>query len=206
MWQNINTTRLIAHRTPSSNATWNGKGTVSGETTKNKTVCVFASNKFGWNSLKNITHMQSYYTTFTKNWFQLSIESNPELLWFCFTAFCDWFKNFAPPTCTRYSTNQMKSIDRDFVRRVFPRLVPVKCMYIAFYLFYMSRNIFVAASVTRSRIITQPKCYTEPLVARNIARLSRYLRRTATYHNFQWTFKRLRGRHKAVRVISTVNK
>ena len=24
--------------------------------------------------------------------FQLSVESNPELLWFCFTALCDWFK------------------------------------------------------------------------------------------------------------------
>ena len=50
---------------------------------------------------------------------QLSVESNLELLWFCFTTLYDWFKKFATPTQPfRCKTKT----NRDLVARVFPAL------------------------------------------------------------------------------------
>ena len=37
----------------------------------------------------------SRYQTLTSS-FQFSVESNPEVLWFCFTTLCDWSRKLAP--------------------------------------------------------------------------------------------------------------
>ena len=61
--------------------------------------------------------------------FQLSVESNPGLHWFCFTTLCDWSRNLAPlfqPIRCITKTN------RDLVTRVFPRLRPFTCICFEF--------------------------------------------------------------------------
>jgi len=55
--------------------------------------------------------------------FQLSVEGNPYLVWFCFAALYDWLRKIS----ATYSTNQME-INRNLVARVFPRFVVIdKC-------------------------------------------------------------------------------
>ena len=50
--------------------------------------------------------------------FELSVESNSELLWFCFLSFSDWFVRLQPlPQPIRFKTKT----NRDMVTRVFPR-------------------------------------------------------------------------------------
>ena len=49
----------------------------------------------------------------------MSAESNPELLWVCFTTLCDWFKK----TRATYSTNQMQNQNQSPLGRTrFPAL------------------------------------------------------------------------------------
>ena len=49
-----------------------------------------------------------------------------ELLWFCFTTLCDWFRKLAPPIQPiRYKTKT----NRDLVTRFFPRLALVTCIW-----------------------------------------------------------------------------
>ena len=61
--------------------------------------------------------------------FQLSVESNPGLHWFCFTTLCDWSRKLAPPSQPiRYKTKT----NHDLVTRVFPRLRLVTCIYFRF--------------------------------------------------------------------------
>ena len=63
------------------------------------------------------------------NWKPLSIrfsfESNPQLLWFCFTTFYDWHKNLVPSAQPiRFKTKSNHNV----VTRVFPRLAPITCI------------------------------------------------------------------------------
>ena len=72
--------------------------------------------------------------------FQLSVESNPGLHWFCFTRLCDWSRKLAPssqPIRRKTKTN------RDLVTRVFPRLRPVTCIYFEFSL--VRSNIYLCS-------------------------------------------------------------
>ena len=58
--------------------------------------------------------------------FELSVESNLGLHWFCFTMLCDWSRKLAPlsqPIRCKTKTN------RELVTRVFPRFRPVTCVY-----------------------------------------------------------------------------
>ena len=73
--------------------------------------------------------------------FQLSVESNPGLHWFCFTLLCEWSRKLAPPSKPiRYKTKT----NRDLVTRVFPRLRPVTCVYFDFSL--APSDIFVCSN------------------------------------------------------------
>ena len=88
--------------------------------------------------------------------FQLSVKSNPEFLWFCFTLLCDWSRKLVPlyqPIGCKKNTNL------DLVARVFPRFAWLACSYSEFSLalrafsFRMigSWNSFVVFFTTISR-------------------------------------------------------
>ena len=55
-----------------------------------------------------------------QNGFQLSVESNLHLLWFCFNKLCDWLQKLAPLFQPIYRINQT---NRDLLACVYPRLV-----------------------------------------------------------------------------------
>ena len=57
--------------------------------------------------------------------FQFSVESNPELLWFCFTTLYDWCKNLASPT---QPIRCKTKTNRYLVERFLPRFAPVTCI------------------------------------------------------------------------------
>ena len=57
------------------------------------------------------------HSTCRRVFFNLSVESNRWLLWFCLTSPCDWSRKFAPPSKPiRFKTRT----NRDLVTRVFP--------------------------------------------------------------------------------------
>ena len=58
--------------------------------------------------------------------FQLSVESNPWLDWFCLTTVCDWSRKFAPIS---QPIKCKTKIDRDVVTRVFPRYREFACLF-----------------------------------------------------------------------------
>ena len=66
--------------------------TVTGNDTENKAV--EQNDNHGEKDGQSTKKMEvSNYSSF-----QLSVESNPELPWFCFTTLCDWSDNLAPPS------------------------------------------------------------------------------------------------------------
>ena len=64
--------------------------------------------------------------TESKSKFQLSVESNPWLDWFCLTTVCDWSRKFAPIS---QPIKCKTKIDRDVVTRVFPRYREFACLF-----------------------------------------------------------------------------
>ena len=64
--------------------------------------------------------------TQSKSKFQLSVESNPWLNWFCLTTVCDWSRKFAPIS---QPIKCKTKIDRDVVTRVFPRYREFACLF-----------------------------------------------------------------------------
>ena len=51
--------------------------------------------------------------------FQLNVESNPVLYWFCFTTLCDWSRKLAPPS---QPIRCKTKTNRDLVTLRFPAL------------------------------------------------------------------------------------
>ena len=64
--------------------------------------------------------------TESKSKFQLSVESNPWLDWFCLTTVCDWSRKFAPIS---QPIKCKTKIDRDVVTCVFPRYREFACLF-----------------------------------------------------------------------------
>ena len=71
----------------------------------------------------------SYERLVVEQYFQLCVQSNPELHWFYFTAFCDWFRKLVPPS---QPIRCKTKTNRDLVTRVFPRLRQFTCIYFEF--------------------------------------------------------------------------
>ena len=69
--------------------------------------------------------------------FQLSVESNPELLWLCFTTLCDWFKK-----TDANLLNQSDVKPNPIATHVFPRLAPVTCICFEFSLVHCVVYVF----------------------------------------------------------------
>ena len=71
--------------------------------------------------------LKSCSILFTKNDFQLNVESYPGSHWFCFTSLCDWSRDLAPlsqPIKSKTKANL------DSVAHVFPRFRQLDCFYL----------------------------------------------------------------------------
>ena len=75
----------------------------------------------------------NYLKLFTRkqSGFQLSVESNSRLLWFCFITLSGWLAKLMELLRPIRSKTQ-NSYNRDSLARVFPRLAPVACICFEF--------------------------------------------------------------------------